>query len=77
MTAPLPIATRGDVRRVIQQAGAAAREMRRAGHRGCADLFDTLAEIARRRLDPEHEPAPDVHHGGEDIVGDLFDGKAA
>lgn len=72
--------TRGQVRRMIHQAETAASVLRSRGHRfqgdgerrAIADLLEGLAEIARRRLDPEHEPAPDQHHGGEDLTTDLF-----
>lgn len=72
-----PPRTRGQVRRLIYEADQAAAALRKAGHRVYADLLTDLADIARYRLDPAHEPAPDSYHGGEDIVGDLFDGEAA
>lgn len=37
-----------------------------------ADVLEGLALVARRRLDPHHEPEPDTYHGGEDLVPDLF-----
>lgn len=77
---PLPIATRGDVRRVIQRARTAASVLRTPGHRFTGDgerksvaaLLEALATIAERRLDPHYEPEPDAYHGGDDIVADLF-----
>jgi hypothetical protein len=81
----IPIATRGDVRRCIQRAQTASSILRTPGHRfagpgereALAALLDALVTIASHRLDPQHEPAPDAYHGGEDVVGDLFDGRAA
>jgi hypothetical protein len=61
--------TRGDVRRLIHEATQAAATLTKHGHREYARLLTELADIARHRLDP--------YHGGDDIVGDLFDGKAA
>jgi hypothetical protein len=69
--------TRGDVRRLIHDATQAAATLTKHGHREYARLLTELADIARHRLDPQHEPAPDAYHGGDDIVGDLFDGRAA
>jgi hypothetical protein len=72
--------TRGAVRRLIQQAETAASVLRTRGHRfhgdgerkAIADLLETLAYVARKRLDPEHEPANDVDHSGEQVTTDLF-----
>ena len=83
MTVPR-VETRGDVRRLIQQARTAATLLRTPGHRVggrgerevLAALIDALALVAAKRLDPDYEPAPDAHHGGEDVVTDLF-GEAA
>lgn len=76
--------TRGEVRRWIQQAEAAASVLRTPGHRiggageraALADVLEGLARVARRRLDPAWEPAPDQYLGGDDLAGDLFDGAA-
>lgn len=81
MTAPFPL-TRGQVRTLIRKAETAASLLRAPGHRvqrdgerkALAELFEQLAMVARRRLDPEWEPEPEQHHGGEDLVPDLFDG---
>lgn len=76
--------TRGDVRRLIHKARTAAALLRSPGHRVSgrgerevlASLLVALAMVAAKRLDPDYEPAPDAHHGGEDVVTDLF-GEAA
>lgn len=78
------IRTSGDVRRLIQRAKTASSVLRSPGHRvsrdgerrAIAELLDALVTIAERRLDPEHEPEPDQHHGGEDLITDLFEGAA-
>lgn len=80
----LPIATRGEVRKVIQKAQTASAILRTPGHRfagpgerdAIAAILDALVLVAKRRLDPEHEPEPDLYHGGEDTAPDLFDAAA-
>ena len=79
--AALPIQTRGDVRAVINRARTAAAILRSPGHRltgtgeraALALVLDALARVAERRLDPHHEPEPDVWHGPDDLGPDLFD----
>lgn len=81
---PIPLTTRGDVRRLIGKAQAAASVLRAPGHRFngrgerevIAALLDALVLVAKRRLDPHHEPEPDAYHGGEDVVTDLFEEAA-
>lgn len=80
-----PTTTRGDVRRLIQRGETAAALLRTPGHtmaaRGeredIAAVLAALAQVARRRLDPEHEPEPEQYHGGEDLITDLFGESAA
>lgn len=80
----IPIQTRGDVRRLIQRAEAAASVLRTPGHRlvgtgeraALADLLDAFTTLMRRRFDPEWELEPDQYLGGEDIITDLFGGAA-
>lgn len=82
--APLPTATRGDVRKVMQKAQTASAILRTPGHRfagpgerdALAAILDALVLVAKRRLDPEHEPEPDVYHGADDPIPDLFDAVA-
>lgn len=77
---PLPIATRGDVRKVINQAQTASAVLSTPGHRfagpgereALAGILDALVLIAKRRMDPEHEPEPDLYHGADDTPPDLF-----
>ena len=76
--------TRGQVRTLIRKAETAASLLRAPGHRvqrdgerkALAELLEQLAMVARRRLDPEWEPEPEQHHGGEDVGLDLFGGEA-
>lgn len=77
---PLPITTRGDVRKVIQRAQTASAILRTPGHRfagpgerdALAAILDALVLVAKRRLDPEHEPEPDLYHGPDDTGPYLF-----
>ena len=80
----LPTQTRGDVRTLINRARTAAAILKTPGHRfsgtgeraALALVLEALATVAHRRLDPHHEPEPDVYHGPDDVVTDLF-GEAA
>ena len=76
----MSIRTRGDVRRLIQRAETAASVLRTPGYRftgdgerkAVAELLESLAFIARKRMDPDYEPEPEAYHGGEDIITDLW-----
>lgn len=83
MTKPpaLPITTRGEVRTVINRARTAAAILRSPGHRfqgtgeraALALVLEALAKIAERRLDPHHEPEPDVYHGPDETPPNLWE----
>ena len=77
----LPITTRGDVRTLISRARTAAAILRSPGHRfngtgervALALVLEALATVAHRRLDPHHEPEPDVYHGPDETPPDLWE----
>lgn len=77
----LPTMTRGDVRTLINRARTAAAILRSPGHRfngtgervALALVLEALATVAHRRLDPHHEPEPDVYHGPDETPPDLWE----